>query len=167
MAKIQFVLVLMTVLISTAASGSPITLTVDPGIVGQPASGAFDFHFNDLNGVTLGGQPFSAHFVFADLNLARLLLQSQLFVGLIIQTNANSSPGFAGSGPTGFLLAPGDLFGLTERLVQLARDPELCERLGRRGQELVKQWFPVEHMVDQLHALYLKLSVRHAIPSNP
>ncbi len=66
---------------------------------------------------------------------------------------------------TGFLLAPGDLFGLTERLVQLARDPGLCERLGRRGQELVKQGFPVERMVDQLHDLYLKLSARHAIPA--
>ena len=62
---------------------------------------------------------------------------------------------------TGFLLAPGDLVGLTERLVQLARDPALCERFGRRGQELVKQWFPVERMVDQLHALYLKLFARH------
>jgi glycosyltransferase involved in cell wall biosynthesis len=65
---------------------------------------------------------------------------------------------------TGFLLASGDRFGLTERLVQLARDPALCERLGRRGQELVKQWFPVERMVDQLHALYLKLCARPAIP---
>jgi len=68
---------------------------------------------------------------------------------------------------TGFLLAPGDHFGLTERLVQLARDPALCQRLGRRGQELVKQWFPVERMVDQLHALYLKLSTGYAIPPNP
>jgi len=68
---------------------------------------------------------------------------------------------------TGFLLTPGDLFGLTERLVQLARDPALCERLGRRGQELVKLWFPVERMVEQLHALYLKLSARHGIPPYP
>jgi len=67
---------------------------------------------------------------------------------------------------TGFLLAPGDRFGLTERLVQLARDPALCERLGRRGQELVRQWFPLERMVDQLHALYLKLSARRAVPAD-
>ena len=66
-----------------------------------------------------------------------------------------------------FNASPGDLSGLTERLVQLARDPALCERLGRRGQELVKQWFPVERMVDQLHDLYLKLSTRYAIPPNP
>ncbi len=51
--------------------------------------------------------------------------------------------------------------------MELARDPALRERLGRRGQELVKQWFPVERMVDQLHDLYLKLSARYAFPPNP
>jgi len=58
---------------------------------------------------------------------------------------------------TGFLLQAGDLPGLAERLVQLARDAALRERLGRRGQQLVKQWFGVERMVDELYALYLKL----------
>jgi hypothetical protein len=106
MAKIQFVLVLMVVLISTGASGTTITLPVDPGIVGPPASGQFDFHFNDLNGVALSGQAFSSDWVFAGGTLARLVLQSPLFIAIIVQTNANSFPGFAGSGPTGFLLAP-------------------------------------------------------------
>jgi len=58
---------------------------------------------------------------------------------------------------TGFLLNPGDLAGLTNRLLQLARDPALRGRLGKRGQQLVKQWFPVERMVDEIYALYLKL----------
>ncbi len=58
---------------------------------------------------------------------------------------------------TGFLLPPGDLAGLTERLVQLARDGPLREQFGRRGQQLVTQWFDVERMVDELYALYLKL----------
>ena len=58
---------------------------------------------------------------------------------------------------TGFLLQPGDLSGLTGRLVQLVRDGALRERLGRRGQQLVKQWFPIERMVDELYALYLRL----------
>lgn len=60
-------------------------------------------------------------------------------------------------GETGFLVQPGDLTQLTERLLQLARDPALRERFGRRGQELVRQNFAVVKMVDQLHALYLRL----------
>jgi len=59
---------------------------------------------------------------------------------------------------TGFLITPGDRQGLTARLLQLAGDPALRERLGRHGQQLVKKWFPVERMVDDLHALYLRLT---------
>src|SRR5206468_7299869 len=58
---------------------------------------------------------------------------------------------------TGFLIRPGDLPGLTERLVQLARGAGLRERLGRRGRQLVRQWFSVERMVDELYALDMKL----------
>jgi len=58
---------------------------------------------------------------------------------------------------TGYLVRPGDLGTLTERVLQLAGDAALRERLGRRGQEFVRDNFAVEHMVDELHALYLKL----------
>lgn len=106
MAKLQFVFILLIVFMTTTASGSPIFLPVDPGIVGQPSAGRFHFPFNELNGVTLSGQAFSSHFVFADDILGRLLFVNDFFVGLTVQTNASSFPGFAGSGPTGFLLAP-------------------------------------------------------------
>ncbi len=68
---------------------------------------------------------------------------------------------------TGFLLQPGDLAGLSERLVRLARDSALRQRLGRRGQQLVRLWFPVERMVDELCALYSKLRARHSAPRAP
>jgi glycosyltransferase involved in cell wall biosynthesis len=58
---------------------------------------------------------------------------------------------------TGFLLRPGDTDGLVARVVQLANDPSLCGRLGGHGQKLVQDCFPVERMVDDLHALYLRL----------
>jgi glycosyltransferase involved in cell wall biosynthesis len=63
---------------------------------------------------------------------------------------------------TGFLLRPGDLGGLRQRLLQLVQDPELRERLGRRGQQFVRQRFSVERMVDDLYQLYLRLRSRPA-----
>jgi len=63
---------------------------------------------------------------------------------------------------TGFLIAPGDRQMLIERLLRLVRDTALRERLRRRGPELVKEWFPVERMVNDLHALYLRLAKTHA-----
>lgn len=59
---------------------------------------------------------------------------------------------------TGFLLQPGDLAGLRKRLLQLAQDRALRERLGRHGQQFVRERFGVERMVDSLYQLYRRLS---------
>ena len=64
---------------------------------------------------------------------------------------------------TGFLLRPGDLNALTQRLLKLADDPVLCEQLGRRGQDFVKPRFSVEKMVEDLHQLYLRLAEKKGI----
>jgi glycosyltransferase involved in cell wall biosynthesis len=61
-------------------------------------------------------------------------------------------------GETGFLVRPGDLDTLAERLVQLARDPALRERLGARGREFVRQSFSIETMVEKLCTLYRQLA---------
>jgi len=61
---------------------------------------------------------------------------------------------------TGFLLPPGDRAGLRERLLRLAADPELRNRLGRRGRELVRVQFDIHRMIDDLHRLYLRLAPR-------
>ena len=58
---------------------------------------------------------------------------------------------------TGFLLRPGDLPGLSDRLLRLAQDAPLRRRLGRRGQQFVQARFDVQHMVDDLYQLYLRL----------
>lgn len=58
---------------------------------------------------------------------------------------------------TGFLLRSGDRNGLQDRLLRLAKDPGLRERLGQQGQQFVQDHFSVERMVDDLHALYVRL----------
>jgi glycosyltransferase involved in cell wall biosynthesis len=58
---------------------------------------------------------------------------------------------------TGFLVRPGELGTLTERLAALAEDAALRARLGARGQALVKECFSVERMVAELRELYLRL----------
>ena len=62
---------------------------------------------------------------------------------------------------TGFLVPPGDRATLARRLLQLAGDPDLRRRLGTRGRQFVLPRFSVETMVDELHALYLKLTTSH------
>jgi glycosyltransferase involved in cell wall biosynthesis len=61
-------------------------------------------------------------------------------------------------GKTGFLLRPGDPGGLAAALERLAGDEALRTRLGAQGREFVRERFPVERMVDDLYALYMKLA---------
>lgn len=64
---------------------------------------------------------------------------------------------------TGFLLRPGDLAGLQDRLLQLAGDAALREKLGRHGQHFVRQNFSVEGMVDGIYAVYEKLAAARGL----
>ena len=60
---------------------------------------------------------------------------------------------------TGFLIVPGDLKDLVEKVLQLAGDSALCETLGRNGRKLVHENFAVGKMVDDIYHLYLKLAI--------
>jgi glycosyltransferase involved in cell wall biosynthesis len=67
---------------------------------------------------------------------------------------------------TGFLIQPGDLSALRERLLELARDASLRERLGTNGREFVRERFAVETMLRNLFSLYLKVSPGIKIPTS-
>ena len=58
---------------------------------------------------------------------------------------------------TGFLLQPGDLPGLVDRVARLAGDPELARRLGVTGRSWVRERFSEEALVQSLDALYRRL----------
>ena len=58
---------------------------------------------------------------------------------------------------TVFLVHPRDLPGLQQRLLLLAQDAPLRERLGQCGQQFVQERFGVQRMVDDLYQLYLRL----------
>jgi glycosyltransferase involved in cell wall biosynthesis len=65
-------------------------------------------------------------------------------------------------GDTGLLLRSGDTAALGASLERLACDASLRQRLGERGREFVRERFPVERMVDDLYALYMKLADQRA-----
>jgi glycosyltransferase involved in cell wall biosynthesis len=59
---------------------------------------------------------------------------------------------------TGFLVKPGDLETLQDRILKLAGDEALRARLGQHGRKLMRERFPVDRMVDELHSLYQRLA---------
>jgi glycosyltransferase involved in cell wall biosynthesis len=89
--------------------------------------------------------------------LPRALPQALAAARPVIAYDADGAREVCLEDETGFLLHLGDLPGLRERILRLARDPALRQRLGRRGQQFVQERFAVQRMVDDLHQLYLRL----------
>ena len=61
-------------------------------------------------------------------------------------------------GATGFVVKTGDLVTVTHRLLQLANDPALRNRLGRCGQTFVRENFAIEKMVADQYRVYTELT---------
>jgi glycosyltransferase involved in cell wall biosynthesis len=89
--------------------------------------------------------------------LPRALPQALAAAKPVVAYDADGAREICLENETGFLVPPGDLVGLKERLLRLVRDPALRQRLGRRGQQLVQERFSVQRMVDDLYQLYLRL----------
>ncbi|MEI8290272.1 MAG: glycosyltransferase family 4 protein [Verrucomicrobiota bacterium] len=64
---------------------------------------------------------------------------------------------------TGFLIRTGDTKAAAEKLLLLARDPELRSQFGRAGTEFVRENFAVEKMVDAQYAIYQQLTAQRGI----
>jgi glycosyltransferase involved in cell wall biosynthesis len=89
--------------------------------------------------------------------LPRALPQALAAARPVVAYDADGAKEVCLENETGFLLRSGDLTGLRERLLRLAQDPALRQRMGLRGQQLVKERFGVQRMVDDLYQLYLRL----------
>ena len=98
--------------------------------------------------------------------LARALPQALAAARPVVAYDCDGASEVCRDNETGFLVRPGNLDALTRRLLQLAGDDALRERLGRRGREFVRDRFGVEQMVDSLYALYLKLAAEKNAPQS-
>ena len=65
---------------------------------------------------------------------------------------------------TGFLVSPGNLREFRDAIMKLWNNAGLRENLGRNGRNLVAASFGRQKMIDDLHALYLRLSQQARLP---
>jgi glycosyltransferase involved in cell wall biosynthesis len=72
----------------------------------------------------------------------------------IVATTVGGIPEVVEDGETGFLVPPGDLAALAGKLVRLARDAGLRERMGRAGRERVATRFDVRAVTRELMEVY-------------
>jgi glycosyltransferase involved in cell wall biosynthesis len=95
--------------------------------------------------------------------LPRALPQALAAARPVIACDCDGAREVCLDGQTGFLIPPGDLTALTDRLLQLAAAPELRAQMGLRGRAFVRENFAVEKMVADTHALYLKLAAERGL----
>jgi glycosyltransferase involved in cell wall biosynthesis len=97
--------------------------------------------------------------------LARALPQALAAGRPIVAYDCDGANEVCFSDQTGFLIPPGAVAILAERLAQLAGDAALRERLGCRGREFVREHFAVQTMVEKIHTLYQELVAGEAVPA--
>jgi len=89
--------------------------------------------------------------------LARALPQSLAAGKPVVAYDCDGANEVCLDNQTGFLVKPGDLPGLTDRILHLARDASLRRRLGEQGCSFVENRFGIPQMVDALYGLYQAL----------
>jgi glycosyltransferase involved in cell wall biosynthesis len=75
----------------------------------------------------------------------------------VVASRLGGVPEIVEDGATGFLVPPGDVEALHDRLDQLLGDPALAQRMGRRGRELVCERFTWRAVAERCLASYAEL----------
>ena len=76
----------------------------------------------------------------------------------IVSTPVGGIPEIIADGDNGFLVEPGDVEGLTDKLAILATDRRLRQEMGRRSREIAERKLDVRPYVERLVALYESLT---------
>lgn len=90
--------------------------------------------------------------------LARALPQALAAGRPVIAYDCDGANEVCRPGETGYLIRPGDLQDLTEKIVQLAANPAQRGEFGERGRQLARQSFSVGTMVENICTLYQRLA---------
>ena len=89
--------------------------------------------------------------------LARVLPQGLLAGKPVISYDIDGAREVVLDGETGYLLPPCEIELLADRMIELAADPVLRERLGARGRTLFSQQFDHHYMTCRIRELYQKI----------
>ena len=79
----------------------------------------------------------------------------------VVTTSVGGMPEMVQHEITGLVVPPGDSKSLTQAIEELLSNPGRCSMMGRLGQDIVRERFSVERMVDSNLALYQKILASH------
>jgi glycosyltransferase involved in cell wall biosynthesis len=85
----------------------------------------------------------------------------------VVTTPVGGIPEAVTDGVEGFLIQPGDIDALRERLQRLLSDSELARRMGEAGRRKVESTFASSIVMPRLERMYVELGVTPAPSSTP
>ena len=85
------------------------------------------------------------------------ILEAMAFGEAVISTRVGGIPEAVEEGESGFLLEPDEEESLYRAICRLTDEPELAERMGRRGYDIVKQKFDLQQIHQQLLNIYRRV----------
>jgi glycosyltransferase involved in cell wall biosynthesis len=88
------------------------------------------------------------------------ILEAMASAKPVVATRVGAIPEAVIDGQNGYLVPPGDVEALADRLAQVLADRALATRLGRQGLALVSKRFSRERMVGGYERLFLGLAAR-------
>ena len=68
----------------------------------------------------------------------------------VVATNVGAIPDFIIEGKTGYTTPPGDIKGLTSKLIFLLDHPDLCKNMGEEGHKLVTEYYSWDKVADKM-----------------
>jgi hypothetical protein len=92
--------------------------------------------------------------------LGVVLLEALNYARPIAASNVGGIPDIVRHGETGLLFPEKDPRALAAAVLELLRDPERAERLGRQGHAMVRREFSWEHVTAQWDAFYAEAAKR-------
>lgn len=78
------------------------------------------------------------------------VIEAQMTGIPVISTRHAGIPDVVVDGETGFIVAEGDMDGMSARMLQLARDPELAGRMGRAARKRAETHYTLDRHLNQL-----------------
>jgi len=102
------------------------------------------------------------HPSYANEGVPQSVLQALAMKKAVVASDTGAIKEVIVDGETGFLIRPKDPIMLSDRVIQLYKNPELRKRLGNEGRKLVEEEYSEEAMLDRIEELYHQLFQRSA-----
>jgi len=89
--------------------------------------------------------------------LPYVLLEAMALGIPVVATTVGDIPKLIDDGRTGYLVAPGEVDQLAEKMSLFMEDPVVAEQMAKRAKEIVDNEYSSQRMVQQIEQLYLKI----------